>query len=318
MQSHRVGSGANTEPRIPPARAGFVPPGVRFPPVPAACATRRTRLSLRHRLLPKQGGDCIASRMGMLRPVARSSTATIALQPCACAPYEGPVNRSGAPASEEAGLWYLAVPAPPESIPSETPNFAAACATVPFGQRRVLDFACSVNRCQSTFSARPPRFARPRGLAPPTSPESPPRLAARPGFAPPLGFYSPSKVILPSSRSGSRRGLASLRGRRLLRLRGVNGQPTCVGRGSPGIGSCLPIPQSPGLTPIVSAPGCPYGPFGVGFRGRIPARSGPEHPPKGMTGHRGDSGCGAADLLRGLLTSKNAPRSVFQIGRAHV
>jgi hypothetical protein len=182
----------------------------------------------------------------MLRPVAQPPQPPSPSNLGACAPVRRartssrvllPPKRLGSAALRHQNR--------PKSIPSETPVFPAACASVPSGRRRVLDFACPGNRCQSPFSARPPRFAQPRGLAPPTSPESPPRLAARPGFAPPLGFMSPSKVILPSTRSGSRRGLASLRGRRFPRLRGVNGQPT---QGGPRVPWDRKLPSHPAET----------------------------------------------------------------------
>lgn len=211
MQSRRVSTGAtNTVPRIPSACANFVPPGPSGPLRSAACATVDLRFTPKAPSLPKdRASDHIASRMGMLRPVSRTSTATIALHLRLRAVRRARTSFRVLLPPKRLGSAALRQQRRPKSIPSETPNFAIACATVPSGQRRVLDFACSVHRCQSTFSARPPRFARPRGLAPPTSPESPPSLAARPGFAPPLGFYSPSKVILSPTRSGSRRGAAS-------------------------------------------------------------------------------------------------------------
>lgn len=183
-------------------------PRVHLGPPLAQLSTRASHRK-RHSCRKRQASDHIASRMGMLRPVSRTSTATTALHLRLRAVRRARSSFQVLLPPKRLGSAALRQQRRPKSTPSETPNFAAACATVPSGQRRVLDFACSVNRCQSTFSARPPRFARPRGLAPPTSPESPPRLAARPGFAPPLGFYSPSKVILAPTRSGSRRGAAS-------------------------------------------------------------------------------------------------------------
>lgn len=202
--------------------------------------------------------------MGMLRPVARHSTATIAPLPRLRA-ATGPEVRVGCSCLRKGWALWSCDPSAAQLVSSETPDFAPACAKVPSRQRRVLDFACSAYRCQSASSARPPRVARPRGLAPPTSPESPPCLAARPGFAPPLGFYSPSKVILPPTRSGSRRGPASLRYRRFHRLRGVNGQLTMVSRGSPRVGSCLPTRQNPGLSPSIPLRGVLADPSGSDF-----------------------------------------------------
>lgn len=140
--------------------------------------------------------------------------------------------------------------------------------------------ACSVCRCQPTSSARLPRVARPRGLAPLTSPESPPHLAVRPGFAPPLGFYSPSKVILPFN---------PLRLAPALCFAAEGPSPPLARCERPAHQGGLRVPSNrkspshsaePWTFAQLPAPGCPYGPFGVGFRGRIPRGPTLEPPPE--------------------------------------
>jgi len=117
---------------------------------------RRTGLHRHHRLLSLgQGSDLIASRMGMLWPVARTSTATIALPPRLRA-TNGPENRTGCSCLRRGWAKPPCDRSTAQSVPSDTPDFVTACAVLPSGQRRVLDSPapCAVASSRSRLVLR--------------------------------------------------------------------------------------------------------------------------------------------------------------------
>jgi len=109
-----------------------------------------------HRLLPLgQGSDLITSRMGMLWPVARTSTATIALPPRLRA-ANGPENRIGCSCLRRGWAKPPCGRSTAQLVPSETPDLVTACAVLPSGQRRVLDSPapCAVASSRSRLVLR--------------------------------------------------------------------------------------------------------------------------------------------------------------------
>ena len=207
----------------------------------------------------------------------------------ACALRTGPKIESGAPASEEAGPSCLATAVPPNPFPAkpQTSSPLAQCARPGSGafSTRLLRAPLPAHVLGSSSAIR--SASRPCSADESRIPSAPCGSA---WIRSSLGFLFPFQGLLSPTRSGSRRGTASLRHRRFPRLRAVNGQLTMVSRGSPRIGSRLPIRQNPGLSPSIPLRGVLADPsgldFAVAFRLALP----PTTPRKGRPVNRAAPG----------------------------